>query len=110
MVVFVIMFTVALFSSVFGIPSAHAESWHETADIQDYGQKIIRREILTPPPVFIIPPFITGELITENDYMIFDEHGGWWYDAEKTFDNEARAGVHGVGDTLHDARRDDSVL
>jgi hypothetical protein len=80
MVVFVIMFTVALFSSVFGIPSAHAESWHETADIQDYGQKIIRREILTPPPVFIIPPFITGELITENDYMIFDEHGGWWID------------------------------
>ena len=70
-----------------------AEPWHDekTPYSEDYGWSpvIIDLEPVTPwepEPIFIIEP-IPIQLITEFDYMIFDHHGGWWYDVEKTSDN-----------------------
>lgn len=41
------------------------------------------------PEIIILPPWIRI-IFAEHDYMLFDDanHGGWWYDAEKTIDNE----------------------
>jgi len=74
-------------------PLAGAEPWHdeEMSYSEDYGWTPIIIELepvipWEPDPVFIIPP-IPFQLITEFDYMLFDHHGGWWYDVEKTSDN-----------------------
>ncbi len=74
-------------------PLAGAEPWHdeESSYSEDYGWTPIIIELepvvpWEPDPIFIIPT-IPFQLITEFDYMLFDHHGGWWYDVEKTSDN-----------------------
>ena len=48
--------------------------------------KMVRVEWEPITPIYIEPQ-IYRLLLGPNDYMIWDDHGGWWYDAEKTVDN-----------------------
>ena len=40
-----------------------------------------------PVTPIIIHPQLIPLLFGPNDYMLYNVHGGWWYDAEKTVDN-----------------------
>jgi PKD repeat protein len=81
-----------LLTTLFSVSSTLAEPWHENSGEAEYGAITIIPIDIQPwiPPVITlptIPDFPIFEILTEYDYYLWTEHGGWWYDAEKTADN-----------------------
>ena len=74
------------------VPVGFSEPWHEFQSDDGYGVPWTPPVtiIVEPwePPVINLPEFPVFELITEFDYFLWTDHGGWWYDAEKTQDND----------------------
>lgn len=59
------------------LPPVNAEEIDDTLDLYELDPVLIRRGHDTP--VIRLP--------TELDYYLWEHHGGWWSDAEKTIDN-----------------------
>lgn len=71
------------------VPTVNAEPWHNEEKSTEYGLISNIPDELEPwtPPIIDLPETPIFRIITEFDYFLWTEHGGWWYDAEKTLDN-----------------------
>ncbi len=78
--------TLLLALTLIAAPLCLAEPWHEDESNTDYGIVYVIPIDIQPwtPPLIELPELPIIHFITDFDYFLWTEHGGWWYDAEKT--------------------------